>query len=348
MGLVVRKVQGGAQDRIRSLVADHAQSLEAGLTVLDTSLRLGRTTIDVIALDAKQNLVLVVAGEVADAKMLVGTLDAYVWCLAHPESIQRRYPAASIAITRPPRVIFVAERIPDTFIELLEQLSAVPVECQELHTPASPQTPALPARPKVEAPVAPMVPVAPVIEVAPVIAAPAPVTPAPTAPSQRLAPAQIAAWLDAGLAQQRGRSVANGSSAASLTNGHSNGHVNGSANGHASAPTPAQPLSSPTLAQAMRSAEATIEHAAGNLGAPQVTKSPAPQTTVASVAPVASPANGTAPAPAVKAATPAAKSATPAEPDAANHPALESLKFPKGGVSRQWQDFLDQLAAANK
>jgi hypothetical protein len=306
MGLVVRKVQGGAQDRIRSMVADHAQSLEAGLNVLDTSLRLGRTTIDVIALDAKQTLVLVVAGEVADEKMLVGTLDAYVWCLAHPESIQRRYPAA--AITRPPRVIFVAERIPETFMELVEQLSAVPVECQELHTPSSTQTPAPPAPPKVEAPV---------IAVAPVVAAPvAPVTPAPTAPSNRLAPAQIAAWLDAGLAQQRGTSVANGS-----TNTHSNGHVNGSANGKA------------------------------NLGAPRVTKSPAPQPTatpLAPVSPVASPAKAAAPAPAVQAAPPSAKAVTPAEPEAANHPALESLKFPKGGVSRQWQDFLDQLAAANK
>lgn len=273
MGLVVRKVQGGAEDRIRSLVAEHAQSLEAGLSVLETSLRLGRTTIDVVALDAKQTLVLVVSGEVADEKMLIGTLDAYVWCLTHPESVQRRYPAASIAITRPPRIIFVAERIPEPFMELVERLSVVPVECQELHIPSPTQTPTPPAPAKVETPT---------------------VTPAP---SQRLAPAQIAAWLDAGLAQQRG-------SSAPAMNGHSNGQVNGSANGHA--PLAASP-------------------------APRTTVPPAPP-----VAPVQSPAKG------------AAKPATPPAPEAANHPVLESLKFPKGGVSRQWQDFLDQLAAANK
>jgi hypothetical protein len=28
-----------------------------------------------------------------------------------------------------------------------------------------------------------------------------------------------------------------------------------------------------------------------------------------------------------------------------NHPALQALRFPKSGVSRQWQEFLDQLAA---
>jgi hypothetical protein len=27
------------------------------------------------------------------------------------------------------------------------------------------------------------------------------------------------------------------------------------------------------------------------------------------------------------------------------HPALESLKFPKDGLSRQWLEFLNQLAA---
>lgn len=351
MGLVVRKAQGGAEDRIRSLVAEHAQLLEAGMSVLETSLRLGRTTIDVVALDAKRTLVLVVAGEVADEKMLVSTLDAYVWCLAFPESLQRRYPAASIAITRPPRVIFVAERIPDTFMELLERLSVVPVECQELHSPNPNQTPVPPAPPKVEAPVTP------------VIAAPAaPVSPGPMpAPSQRLAPAQIAAWLDAGLARQRERSVPSGSAAAvaaepvppaspmaavpvtriepalaatatnGQANGHSNGRVSGSANGSApiAASAPAQPLSRPARAQAMRAAEASIEPAAVNLGAPQVTESSAPQPQPEPVAQ----SRGTVP---------------PAPPDAGDHPALESLKFPKGGVSRQWQDFLDQLAAANK
>lgn len=429
MGLVVRKLQSGAQDRIRSLVAQHAQSLEPGLSVLETSLRLGRATIDVVALDAKQTLVLVVAGEVADEKMLISTLDAYVWCLAFPESVQRLYPAASIVITRPPRVIFVAERIPDTFLELVERLSVVPVECQELSNPSPAPAPAPAERPMVAAspapqvlpvapvapvmppaPVAPVVPMAPV-PVAPVIAAPvAPMSPAPTPPpARRGEPAPVAAGFDATVAHQWESFLSNGSAGAvpvepiptappmaevpviriappaaaagqwpptnhAAANGHASGHTNGHTNGYAkpetnvpmAAPAAAQAMPSAPLTQAMRAAEASIEHAAVDLGSPRVTESPAAQPQPEPVAhprAMAPPAAAAAPQPPAaapvqplrspfKSAAPvqAAKPAAPSAPESptVNHPALESLKFPKGGVSRQWQDFLDQLAAANK
>src|SRR5688572_13118817 len=150
MAPITRKPQGTVQDRIRTFVAEHAETIEPGLTVLETSLRLGRTTIDVVALDAKQTLVLVVAGEVADEKMLINTLDAYIWCLAFPDNVRRLYPNASIAVTRPPRVIVVAENIPDTFLELAEGLSVVHVECQELAGPEA----AVPDREKDRTPAA--------------------------------------------------------------------------------------------------------------------------------------------------------------------------------------------------
>jgi hypothetical protein len=320
MGLTVRKVQAGAEDRIRSLVTEHAESLEPGLSVLETSLRLGRTTIDVVALDAKQTLVLVVAADVADEKMLVSTLDAYVWCLAFPENLQRLHPNVSIATKRPPRVIFVAERIPDTFMDLVERLSVVPVECQEVSAPSHT--------------VAPKVRVMPVTPAAPVNVAPVNPVAAPTAaPSRRIGPVPVTAGFDAGVASQWESFLAEGAA----TNGHANGHSNGHANGSVSrpapiaAPAPAQPMPSPALAQATRAAEAAPPPAA-------------PQPAAAQPAPAASAATPAAPA------APAAKPEAPADPEApgVNHPALESLKFPKGGVSRQWQDFLDQLAAATK
>jgi hypothetical protein len=323
MGLVVRKVQGGAQDRIRSLVAEHAQSLEAGLSVLDTSLRLGRTTIDVVALDAKQTLVLVVAGEVADEKMLVGTLDAYVWCLAHPESVQRRYPAATIAITRPPRIIFVAERVPQPFMELLESLSVVPVECQELHIPTAP-APVAPTA-------APAAPAKPVTPPAPAVAAPVAPAPSPAA-SRRMTP--VTGGFDASVASQWESFVAVGPASHMATNGKANGHA------PIAAPVAAQPLASPAIA--IRATEASVEPPAPPRQASPAPAAPQPAAAPVVPAPAAKPAT-----PAGRPAAPAPKSAAPADPES-NHPALESLKFPKDGVSRQWQDFLDQLAAANQ
>jgi hypothetical protein len=366
MGLIVRKVQGGAQDRIRSLVAEHAETLEPGLTVLETSLRLGRATIDVVALDAKQTLVLVVAADVPDEKVLVSTLDAYVWCLAFPENVKRLYPAVSIGSTRPPRVIFVAERIPDAFMELVERMSAVHVECQELHSPSPTAAPQPVERKTVTSSAAP---VAPVVSVAPVAAAP--VTPARApAPARYIERAPVAAGFDAGVASQWESFLSDDAApavaapavaevpvtriafpaAVQSTPPASNGHANGHTNGHA------QPVPSPSLAQAMRAAEASIEHAAVNLGAARVTESSAAQPAASQT--LAAPPSASAPAApsALKSAAPAPQAAKPAAPaapaapeaPAANHPALESLKFPKGGVSRQWQDFLDQLAAATK
>jgi hypothetical protein len=455
MALIARKLQGAAQDRIRSFVAQHAQALEPGLSVLETSLRLGRGTIDVIALDAKQTLVLVVAGEVADEKMLISTLDAYIWCLTFPDNLRRLYPTAPIALTRPPRLIFVAERVPDSFLELVERLSVVNVECQELSIPGAapaegpvmiphelPLAPMAPVAPPVPvAPSAPVVPLVPVMPVTPVIAAPVvPVSPVPMpTPSRRLEQTPVAAGFDAAVAQQwenflsngsnghgapgsngshspngahsNGTPVANGHVAAAaapvevqpsvpsmaeapvngiippvavagqwppvspaLSNGHlaaSNGHTNGHSasmdNGHAPVAATAAPQLAPnsTLIQAMHAAEASIEHAAVDLGvriatppapsaqpeaepqppvmAPQPAVEAPPPAAAAPPQPARSPFKSPAPAPTVK---PVAKNGADDSP--VSHPALESLKFPKGGVSRQWQDFLDQLAAANR
>lgn len=447
MALIARKLQGPAHDRVRRFVAQHAHALEPGLSVLETSLRLGRATIDVVALDAKQTLVLVVAGEVADERMLISTLDAYVWCLVFPDNLRRLYPTAEITMTRPPRVIFVAERIPDAFLELVERLSVVPVECQELASPAAapttgsderpvsaaaPVPPALPVAPLAPAPAAPMVPGMPV---APVLAAPTPAgSQVPTATPSRLFP--VAAGSDAAVAHQWESFLSDGTSTLPVEpapgaplmvevpvmrgaspashvhadgSGHPNGHSGSSSNGngHTSIPASAtpQPVSSsagagavgvvsveprasappmteiPVIRMAtpaapagqwpptdphrlasdaerpaasrshaganghpapvsngqasMGAAEACVEHAAVDLGAPRVTDSRA------ATQPGRTPfKSATPPQP----AKPVAPSQVPESPTV-SHPALESLKFPKGGVSRQWQDFLDQLAA---
>ncbi|MGH7324194.1 MAG: hypothetical protein ACREJ9_06045 [Candidatus Rokuibacteriota bacterium] len=431
MPVIARKVQGTAQDRIRTLVAEHLEMLEPGLSVLETSLRLGRTTIDVVAVDAKQTLVLVAVGEIADEKLLVSTLDAYVWCVAFPDNVRRLYPAASIAATRPPRVIFVAESMPDAFLELVERLSVVNVECQELSGLAGADRgqaamDAAPAAPAVERQPAVLVTTA---SVARAIETPAKVVARPT-PAE---PVRVAAGFDSAVARQWESFLAAEPGAAGrnemepephaepvsvadealprpaaapviMTNvrptsdpdanghgptGHSvNGHANGRSNHAQEAPAPgtntragraaakSQPSRAYVFAQLAREVEQMTEHAAVDLGrqpaqpvqeapAPVAVKVPAaaepalvavpPALVAAPAAPVAVPETSAAvPEPPV--AAPAAVAPVPARPASVatapseekrpvNHPALESLRFPKNGVSRQWQEFLDQLAA---
>jgi hypothetical protein len=102
-----------------------------------------------------------------------------------------------------------------------------------------------------------------------------------------------------------------------------------------------------TFAQAAREA-GSVEHAAVDLGARPAARPAAPAPKATPAAAPEQPAARPAPAP-VTAAAHRAQAPAPdknPEPRGVNHPALQSLRFPKTGVSRQWQDFLDQLAAS--
>ena len=292
MALKAKKAQGNGPERLRRFVAQNLESLEPDLRVLETALRLGRSTVDVVAVDDKQTLVLVAVAEVADVTMLISALDAYIWCLAFPDNIRRLYPEAAIVAARPPRIVFVASQVPPAFLELAERLSVVTPECHEM---------AVDGEPAIED-------------------EPEPVGVAAAEPQTR----------------------ANGQGA--------HGRA---ANGH----TPLAQAAEALLAQAVHAVEpAHVEHAAVNLGirrrvenqaTPAAPVAPAPPVAVAAPATPAAPAAPAAPAPRV-AAEPKAPAQRPGHEEArpVNHPALQALRFPKSGVSRQWQEFLDQLAAS--
>ncbi len=132
MTLIARKPQSTEQERLRGFVAEQLAALEPGLTVLETGLRLGRTVVDVVAGDAKQRLVLVGVAPVAGEPLLLAMLDAFIWCVQFPENLRRLYPDARLVFSRPPRLLIVAEQVPPGFVELLGHLSMVEVDCHEL------------------------------------------------------------------------------------------------------------------------------------------------------------------------------------------------------------------------
>jgi hypothetical protein len=432
---------------LRQFVAENLEALEPGLRVLETSLRLGRSTVDVIAVDGKQTLVLVSVAEVADVTTMITALDAYIWCLAFADNVRRLYPDAAIATARPPRLVFVAAKVPPAFLDLLERLSVIDPECHEL-APANEREDAEPAatdvraalaasaRPSVDDGLVAVSEVEDAPEPEPVaVAKPAVVrlsagfdaavarqwesfhadeaiaVPAVPAEPPAPVPASTPTWppraqqIHAESAAstngepsnshiQRAPAPSAPATKAHAVNGHAtnrhattenavSGHTNGhavsphaarphAANGHATkAPVSVEieaPVSRSTvanghagngkeanvksplaqaaealLAQAIHAAEPNhVEHAAVNLGVRPRAEAPA-----APVAPAA-PAAPAPAAPAPRAAAepkPAAQRAGNDETRTVNHPALQALRFPKSGVSRQWQEFLDQLAA---
>jgi len=131
MRLVVKKLEVVDLGQMQSLVLEHLDGIESGLTVLDSRVLLGHASIDIVALDAEGAFVLLTAGFTADEDMLLKAVEAYSWCLEYPEAIRRLYPSVEISAARPPRLMFVVERLPDAFHRKIKQLGFSEVDCVE-------------------------------------------------------------------------------------------------------------------------------------------------------------------------------------------------------------------------
>jgi len=118
-------------NELQDLVAANVESMEPGLRVLDARVLLGETTIDLVGLDKEGILVLMALGFDADDEMLLRALDAYSWCLESPDGVRRLYPTARFSATDPPRLLVVAERVPDAFLRKLRHLRMQRVDCLE-------------------------------------------------------------------------------------------------------------------------------------------------------------------------------------------------------------------------
>lgn len=143
MTRTIRKREVTDLGTLERLVVEHIDGIEPGLTVIDSRLLLGHAAIDLVAQDARGSLVLVALGLRADEGMLLRIVDAYSWCLEYPESVQRHYPSLAISEAHPPRVVFVMTRVPESFQRKVKQLSFTAVDAVECHALEIDGTPAV-------------------------------------------------------------------------------------------------------------------------------------------------------------------------------------------------------------
>lgn len=113
-----------------TLVAENAEAIEPGLQILASNLNLGRTSVELAAIDSERVPVLITLGLTADDALLVRAMEAYAWCLEDPESVHRLMPA-TVHAGWPPRVVFVAERLLESFVRKLRLLKFAAVDCFE-------------------------------------------------------------------------------------------------------------------------------------------------------------------------------------------------------------------------
>jgi hypothetical protein len=125
-----RKLEVKDIGNLERLVADNIEGVEPGLKVVDSRLLLGQAAVDLVALDSKDSLVLIALDFSADDGLLLRVMDAYSWCLEYPDTLRRLYPMAQ-ATSRPPRILFVVEKMTDAFLRRVKQLSFLEIDCFE-------------------------------------------------------------------------------------------------------------------------------------------------------------------------------------------------------------------------
>src|SRR5437867_1491781 len=130
MKLTFKRREVSDLQHLRTLVSDNVDAMEPGLKIVASNLNLGRTAVEIAALDARNCPMLVVLGLTADDALLVRALEAYAWCLEYPESVHRLVPA-KVQPNWPPRVVFVAERLLESFVRKLRLLKFSSVDCFE-------------------------------------------------------------------------------------------------------------------------------------------------------------------------------------------------------------------------
>jgi hypothetical protein len=132
MRLAVRKIHVEDAAKLQTLVVENLDGIEPGLAVLDARLLLGHSTIDVVAMDAAGTLVLIAVGLTANEEMILKAVEAYSWSLEYPQALQRLYPGCVLSEERPPRLLFVVDRMSDAFQRKIKQLGFPEVDCVEV------------------------------------------------------------------------------------------------------------------------------------------------------------------------------------------------------------------------
>src|SRR5712692_7138631 len=131
MKLTFRRREVKDLSQLQTLVTENAEAIEPGYRVLAGAVNFGRSTVELVGLDGRGTPALVALGLTGDDAMLFRIVEAYAWSLEYPESVRRLMPAGGGADGWPPRVVFIAERLPESFLRKIRLLMFPAVNCFE-------------------------------------------------------------------------------------------------------------------------------------------------------------------------------------------------------------------------
>ncbi len=135
MALVIRPLAVTDREDLAALVEANLPALEEGVSLLGRRFPAGQVAVDLVGVDARERLVLVVLGSGSDPAILLQALEAYGWCCEHGSLLRRLFPDARMDPSVPPRLFLLAPRFSDSLrrtARYLGLLSPVLVECRVL------------------------------------------------------------------------------------------------------------------------------------------------------------------------------------------------------------------------
>ncbi|MBI3030230.1 MAG: hypothetical protein HYY64_12025 [Candidatus Rokubacteria bacterium] len=133
MTLSIRPLALTDREELAALVEANLSALEGGLSVLERRFPAGQVPVDLVAVDARERLVLVILGSGSNPAMLLQSLEAYAWCRENGALLGRLLPGVRIDPAAPPRLFLLAPRFSDSLrrtARYLGPLSPVLVECR--------------------------------------------------------------------------------------------------------------------------------------------------------------------------------------------------------------------------
>lgn len=116
---------------LQGLVAENSGAIAPGFRVIAAGVRVGRSSIDLVGLDSLDTPALIALDLTGDETVPLKMAEAYASALEDPDSIRRIMQGARGRVGWPPRVIFIAERLSESFLLRLKLLALPAVDCFE-------------------------------------------------------------------------------------------------------------------------------------------------------------------------------------------------------------------------
>jgi len=116
---------------LRVLVTENSAVIAPGFRIMGAGVRVGQSSVDLVGLDSLDTPALIALDVTGDETVPFRMAAAYASALEDPDAIRRLMQGARGRVGWPPRVIFIAERLSESFLLRLKLLALPAVDCFE-------------------------------------------------------------------------------------------------------------------------------------------------------------------------------------------------------------------------